>query len=658
VITATDRPFPAPQNWYWRLPYLTIPLFLILIATLVWLTRNYDREEQRNALLSDVLWMEQNLRFHLERNEGQLQQLAEELLSSPTAPSPQSDVRLRQLLAPDSALVRIFWVDTGGRVTGTYPPPGESDARGIAPPSAPAQDLLRIAQSVGRPTYGPTYPAKGGDTHFQVHVPYFADGAYRGAVVGIYSLGELLSREIPWWFSERYRVAAVGQDGVELASKTKVAPLASNLTYAIPFEPPGHGTDLTITAYKGETRWIPLLLTASIVLLAGAIVWSLLRMRRHVIRRLAAEQALRGAMAFRKAMEDSLLTGLRARDLAGRITYVNPAFCKMVGYSADELIGQAPPMPYWDPEDPPDLGERQAQSLAGTARVTGVERRLIRKNGEPFDVLIFDAPLIDAEGCQTGWMGSVLDITEQKRMRDLARQQEDRLQATARLVTMGEMASTLAHELNQPLAAISSYSSGCLNRLESENLDPGELRSILVKLGKQAQRAGQIIKRVHDFVRRSEPKREKLDITGVVQEAIALLEPDIRKRQAHLESRLATNLPAVEADPVMVEQVAVNLIRNGMDAMEATPVRERHLWVRTRAEDNQVLIQVADRGSGIPPEMALRLFEPFYTTKAEGMGMGLNICRSIAELHQGKLSFEPNPGGGTIFTFSLPIARP
>jgi two-component system, LuxR family, sensor histidine kinase DctS len=644
----------APNSHYWRLPALTIGLFLMLIAALVWLTRQYDLEEQQTSLVSDVLWMEQNLHFHMERNEDQLGQLAEELLGS-SRPSPQADARLRQLLSPDSALVRVLWLDPQGAVIGAQPPAGGARPKGEEVDPVPSRESFRLASSTGRPVYSPVYPVTGGIAHFEVHVPFYSEGSFRGAVVGIYSLDDLLSREIPWWFSERYRVSAAYSDGMEIASKSKVAPLSPHLEYKIPFEPPGHGVNLHVTAYRGETRWMPILLIASMVILGAIIVWSLLQLRRHIGHRHTAEQALRGAMAFRKAMEDSLLTGLRARDLEGRITYVNPAFCKMTGYEADELLGRAPPMPYWDPEDLPSIEERQQQILNGSAPPTGIERRLIRKNGERFDALVFDAPLIDAEGRHTGWMGSVLDITEQKRMRELTRQQEDRLQATARLVTMGEMASTLAHELNQPLAAISSYSAGCLNRLEGENADPSELKGILAKLSKQAQRAGQIIKRVHDFVRRSEPKRELVDINTLIREAVALVEPDSRKRLVRIETALAPSLARVPADPVMVEQVVINLIRNGMDAMAENAASNRKLRIGTRTQDGQVLIQVADHGSGIPPEVAVRLFQPFYTTKAEGMGMGLNICRSIAELHRGKLGFEPNPGGGTIFTFALPI---
>lgn len=647
----------ADNAWYWRLPYLTVPLLLVVISALVWLTRQYDLEEQQTNLLSDVLWMEQNLHFHMERNESQLSQLAEELFK-PGKPSAQAEARLRQLLQPDTALVRVSWLAPTGKEIGAMPPDGDTPESPGFVDMLPKQEMLRLAQGAGRPIYGPVRAQDDGGTLFDVFVPYFDDSGFQGIVVATYALKELLSREIPWWFSERYRVSAINSDGLEIATKSKVAPLSNRLEYRIPFEPPGHGVSLHITAYKGETRWIPILLVASMVLLTGIIIWSLIRMRRHISRRQAAERALQSAIAFRKAMEDSLLTGLRARDMEGRITYVNPAFCKMTGYGAEELLGQAPPMPYWDPDDAPDMAERQVQILSGTAPTTGIERRLIRKNGEPFHALIFDAPLIDAEGHQTGWMGSVLDITEQKRMRDLARQQNERLQATARLVTMGEMASTLAHELNQPLAAISSYSAGCLNRLESGNADPGELKLILAKLSKQAQRAGQIIKRVHDFVRRSEPKRESTDINGLVAEAVALVEPDARKHQVRIETRLAPALAPVSADRVMIEQVVINLIRNGMDAMGQTPAGERTLGVSTRVEGQTILIQVADRGHGIPPEAVAHLFQPFYTTKSEGMGMGLNICRSIAELHHGHLDFEPNPGGGTIFTFSLPMDSP
>ncbi|CAI08477.1 sensor histidine kinase [Aromatoleum aromaticum] len=647
-------PTPAPAKWLAVLPYLTLPLFLAIIAALVWLTRSADRDEQRMTLINDVLWMEQNLQFQLDRNASLLAQIGPELFAHDTHP-PSTDAKLRQLLRPESGLVRVIWLDAEGRREGEMPPMSGSHLIGESVGAVPADSVFRLARAIGRRAYGPAYEVADGSHQFEVHVPIHSEDAFIGAVVGIYSLHELIARELPWWFSERYRVSVVDADGRQIVAKSKVAPLSGDLNYTIPFDPPGHGLSLHITAYRGETRWVPVLLIASTVLLAGIIVWSVWQLRRQLVRRHSAEQALRSESLFRKAMEDSLLTGLRARDLDGRITYVNPAFCRMVGYSPEELIGRLPPMPYWDPDHLERTQEVHDMILSGAAPPEGVELRLRRKNGERLDALIFEAPLIDAAGCHTGWMGSLLDITEQKRARELGRQQEERLQATSRLVTMGEMASTLAHELNQPLAAIASYNTGCLNRLEQATIDRDELRDIHAKLGRQARRAGEIIRRVHDFVRRAEPKRETLDFNTVIREAIGLIEADARKRRMRIETDLAPRLPDIPADPVMIEQVIVNLVRNGMDAMHDNPPGRRTVRVATREEGGQLVVRVADSGRGIDPDIARRLFEPFFTTKPEGMGMGLNICRSIAELHHGRLGFESNPDGGTIFILSFPV---
>jgi len=647
------------RRWLQHLPYLSLALFLAAIAALVWLTREYDDEAQRATLISDVLWMEQNLRFNLDRNEIHLQEIGPELLGAPT-PSAQTEARLASLLTPGRGLARILWLSPQGQVLGAMPPLApartapDASADGTALPLD--ESSLQLARGIGRAVYGPAHPAPGGAHHFEVHVPVWSDEAQVGMVVGVYSLSDVVMRELPWWFSERYHVAVLDSDGRRLAAKSKVAPLSPRLSYTMPFEPPGHGLTLQIAAYRSETRWIPLLLGASIVLLAGIIVWSVMQLRRQLARRQQAEVALRAESAFRKAMEDSMLTGMRARDLDGRLTYVNSAFCRMTGFSADELLGLKAPMPYWDPERIEQTYALHREILAGGSSADGTEVRLRRKNGDVLDVLVFEAPLIDAAGRHAGWMGSVLDITEQKRAREHALQQEERLQQSSRLITMGEMASTLAHELNQPLAAIASYTSGCINRLQDEApLDRAELLDVHQRIARQAQRAGEIIRRVHDFVRRSEPKREALDLAAVIRDAIGLIEADARKRGMRIRSELADGLPQVPADAVMIEQIVVNLVRNAMDSMRDTPPPERTVAVRTAREGRFVTVTVADRGAGIPAETAARLFEPFFTTKQEGMGMGLNICRSIAELHRGRLAFESRPGGGTIFTLSLPV---
>jgi len=330
----------------------------------------------------------------------------------------------------------------------------------------------------------------------------------------------------------------------------------------------------------------------------------------------------------------------------------------MTGFSSEELVDRSPPMPYWVPEQLDETMALHQAVMAGDAPPDGFEITLQRKDGERFEALIYEAPLIDGSGRHTGWMASVLDVTERRRAQELARQQQEQLQFTSRLVTMGEMASTLAHELNQPLAAIASYNTGCLNLLAKDNPDTQDIRQALEKLGVQAQRAGRIIRRVHDFVRKSEPRRAPIELSEIIDDCIGFIEAEARKRHVTLESRVAA-LPPVLADRLMLEQVMLNLIRNAMDAMAGTPAAQRLLQVSATSGDNEVLVSIADNGCGIAPEVREKLFTAFFTTKPEGMGVGLSICRSIIEFHRGRLWVEENtlwPGGsGTIFKFTLPL---
>jgi two-component system sensor histidine kinase DctS len=357
-------------------------------------------------------------------------------------------------------------------------------------------------------------------------------------------------------------------------------------------------------------------------------------------------------------MEDSLTVGMRARDLDGQVIYVNPAFCKMTGFSADELVGQTPPMPYWAPEQIDETYAIHQAVLAGEAPPDGFEITFVRKNGERFHALIYEAKLIDGYGQHTGWMASILDITERKHAEELARLQQEQLQFTARLVTMGEMASTLAHELNQPLSAIASYNTGCLNMLERPGCQAQDIRPALEKISVQAQRAGKIIRRVHDFVRKSEPKRAPCALGEVIEDCLGFIEADARKHRIRIDCQIP-ELPPIPADRLMLEQVLLNLIRNGMEAMAATPESERILDIRTEAGETELRISVADRGCGIAPEIRDKLFSAFFTTKPEGMGVGLSICRSIIEFHRGRIWAEDNTrsptGSGTIFIFTLPL---
>jgi len=642
------------SNWYFTVLKLAVGLLLILLLALLWLLRRSEIDEQHATLIADVLWLEQTLRFHIEGNSEQLQQLALDL----TRTRKQSDafaVRARHILKNNPELRQILWLDGSARVlrgmpTQTLPRP-DSEAFGENPVSR-SIELARL----GKPIYSDAFRTVEA-AQFEVYVPIFDEGRYRGTLLAVYSLNGLLQHQVPWWFTEKYQVKIFDGNGLLLASKSRIDASPTTLSHPVALDPPGYGIVLQVTAYRAAGNLAQTLIAALIILLAGAVFWSLWAVRGLIQRRLSAEQALRSEYAFRKAMEDSLTVGMRARDLTGRVTYVNPAFLRMVGFSAEELIGREPPMPYWAPEEMERTLLLHNSVLAGEVPHEGFEIRLMRKDGSRFEALIYEAPLIDADGQQTGWMGSIIDVTARKHAEELARQQQEKLQITARLVTMGEMASTLAHELNQPLAAITSYNTGCLNKLESGEFTPAQIKEALGKLAVQAQRAGHIIRRVHDFVRKSEPKLARCDLAEVIDDSIGFIEGVAKSRRVRIRREIPGLRPEVMADPVMLEQVMLNLMRNGIEAMSETPAEQRQLTIQLSPLENQMAIRVIDHGPGIPDEVAEKLFTPLFSTKADGMGMGLNICRSIIEFHHGRLWVESNPDGGSIFVITLPIDR-
>ncbi|MEW5769949.1 MAG: ATP-binding protein [Pseudomonadota bacterium] len=633
------RPVPRPNRWLWLLPRLAFTLFVASVAAQIWLNQRAESETERATLLNDMLWLEQTLRFNLSHNEENLARVG-----------PDSEVGIdlfeahaRALLGNNSGLVGVALLAADG--TPRYRLP--MDAGAI---SAQAREAAR---RLGKPVYSTPYTDEGGTWLFQVDVPLYRAGRYAGAAVGTYSLNKMLRDAVPWWLAQRNHIGVLDLDGRMLATRSHLPGGEGRSSHRIFFDPPGHGLVLQATPIRPPETWAGHFLTGSLVLLAITVVWSLWALRRDIQQRQAAEQALREEHAFRMAMEDSLQTGLRARDLEGRITYVNPAFCRMVGWPAEALVGRLPPMPYWADEEMETTQAINDRILAGKGPRIGYEIRLKRSSGETFPALIHTAPLIDAQGRQTGWMSSIVDLSDQKRAEERERQQQERLQATARLVSMGEMASSLAHELNQPLAAISSYAAGSINLIDSGKTDLAETRELLAKIQAQAQRAGKVIRHIYDFVRRAEPKTGPCDLARLIEETIALVEVEARRRGIRIVRELADGLPVVSCDRVLLGQALFNLMKNGIEAMAASP--HAQLTVRAEADAEQAVIAIADRGPGITPEAAQSLFEPFHTTKAEGMGMGLNICRSIVEAHRGRLSHAPNPQGGSIFTVTLPV---
>ncbi|MBU0751135.1 MAG: PAS domain S-box protein [Gammaproteobacteria bacterium] len=631
------------------LPRAAFLAFVLAVIALLWYSDRTDREEQRATLISDMLWLEQDLRFLMGHNE----ELLGRFDFRRAGDAEHFETYTRTLIDNGSGLRQVLWIGMAGRLMRASPPIPDAAADGRTIPAAASST---IARSLGRPVYSSAYPTAPDDWQFEVHVPIFENGDYSGMLVGLYSINRLLKDSVPWWLAERYRIGVIDQAGTSLGLRSKVTAVASDDGYQIPFEPPGRGLALRADPYLTPTPLAGHLLSSTLVVLAVLVLASYWALRRHVQRRLAAEAALHAEYAFRKAMEDSVQTGLRARDLEGRITYVNPAFCRMVGWSAEELLGRLPPMPYWADEYLDATLTMHDLVMSGHAPSEGFEMRFKRSNGEFFDVLIHEAPLIDSHGRHTGWMGSVVDITERKRVADLARLQEERLQASARLVTMGEMASSLAHELNQPLTAIASYSAGCRN-LIAAGAPVGDISEALEKCQQQAQRAGKIIRRIYEFVRRAEPKSEVCQIDALLSDLALLLEAGARSQKVQLVMRIDAALPTINVDQVLLGQALLNLMKNGIDAMRQTSEAQRKLVVHAEADHGQLLIHIADSGSGISTDVAEQLFEPFFTTKKEGLGVGLNICRSVVEAHKGRLWHTANPGGGSVFHIALPLDR-
>ena len=494
-----------------------------------------------------------------------------------------------------------------------------------------------------------------------------------GFLVGSFALAQVLEAAIDDAEARRHEFSFVEGDGTRLARAGTPRGAGVYVAERI-VDLPGATLQLRADSAAGAPSLIPNLATALVLGLSIAMFGLVLLLARDVRLRAEAERMLAEALAFRSAMEDSLPTGLRARDLEGRITYVNPAFCAMVGFSARELEGSGRP-PYWPPEFVDEYERRQSARLSGSGRPLresreGFETVFMRKSGERFPVMIYEAPLIVGQGRHTGWMSAVLDLSAQRRVEEISRQQQDRLQASARLATVGEMASLLSHELNQPLAAIASYAAGCMNLLDDAG-DAGRavaptLRQALERVNEQAERAGRVIRSVHDFVRRRDQLHEAVQAAQLIDAVLPLARMQARKSGTRIELDVhaaADGRPLrVRCDRTMVEQVLLNLARNAVQAMEQNAADDdRVLTLRAQPADargsSSVAFSVVDRGPGIAPDVAARLFTPFFTTKAEGMGLGLSLCRTVIEQHGGTLQFGPGPDGrGTEFRFTLPAA--
>jgi len=361
-----------------------------------------------------------------------------------------------------------------------------------------------------------------------------------------------------------------------------------------------------------------------------------------------------GESAMLRSILETVPDAMVVIDLHGTILQFSKAAERLFGWRADEVHGQnvrmLMPSPYRDQHD--DYLKRYMAT--GERRIIGIGRVVVgqRRNGStfPMELSVGEASSADRKL----FTGFVRDLTERQQARARMQELQDELLHVARLRSMGQMAAALAHELNQPLTATGNYVSAALRLLDGPAPDIEHLRRALRLASDQTQRSGDIIRRLRSYVARGDTTRRPEQLGVIVEESVALALVGLGDRGVTVKFALGSDLPPVIADRVQVQQVLLNLIRNAVEAMEHTEVRELSLGMALW--DCMVAVSVADTGSGLPPAIEAQLFQPFVTTKADGMGIGLAVCRAIVEAHGGRLWCEPNPGGGTVFRFTLPTA--
>ena len=675
----------AGVNWRSRrvsLWTLLVVLVVSLLGLLVWLAGRYESSMIQGRLEHDAGETVMDIRSGLTRNIQSFQAL-QSLDKTPQTWQPAALDQLRE----HRELMRLEWRDAELDVlaaadTPYRPPVFERFGRNNV--MADVTLACNTATRLSGPAYSTSYfmpqPDGLGFEVLDMCLPIVLAGRLTGFVVATYSLQDILGELVGRQLARGIGLSFTEADGTRLALHG--TPSRGSRVYVAHqlLDLPGNTLVIRMESRLGSPSLFPNVLTALVTAMSLALLGVLFLLGRDTRRRLKAESGLGEALAFRKAMEDSVLTGLRARDLHGRITYVNPAFCKMVGVEAHELLNQSFPSSYWPPELAGLYHQRQKIRLAGNNLPReGHESVFMRPDGTRFPVLIMEAPLINAVGKHTGWMSAILDVSEQRRVEEISRASQDRLQATARLAMVGEMASLLSHELNQPLAAISSYATGSLNLLHDAAPAPlsADLQIAMRRIAEQAERAGKVIKSVHDFVRRRDQVREAVAPRILLDAVMPLVTLQARKLGVRVVIEVDEGCEAVLCDRTMVEQVLLNLSRNGMQAMQAESdlgsdhdtdgaqpaVRvARVLTLRiapaaSRVNSRWVEFSVTDAGEGISDKVASQLFTPFFTTKQEGMGLGLSLCRTVIEQHGGVLRFEAALPQGTIFSFTLPVAQ-
>ena len=804
---------PSRQDRFIALgPLFSVILFLAAVIAAFGYLRIEEIDREQQAVTRDVEYAQQRLRLRLLERQEQLMRIGRDVSNS-QIDAEEFVVQAEALVNQNPELMAISWIDSRRRIKASYVSPSAnaitSRTVGEQLKLGETDGTYELARDLRQPVYSrPLFlqdTRRSNAASLQLQVPLDEQGRFAGVIMGEYSVDGLLRFGIPTEITAKYAVALVDDKETVLAGNlppardgaARLLPWTEDAAkYEIPVSPVGNGLLIRAEGYRASQGVVGSGFFWLVSALSALTVWMLLGNWRHTRRRVQAQEALQTETHFRRAMENSMLTGMRALDLQGRITYVNPAFCQMTGLNEDELVGCTAPFPHWPESEIGTLMGRLDDELHGRTPAGGFEVRVKRKNGNTFDARLYVSPLIDPHGQQTGWMASMTDITEPKRIREeltasyerfttvlegldaavsvapmgssellfanrlyrswfggqasghvnlvaqvgvptfapsgdaldavdgmagfptdsltdaqtanaeifvpelgkwlevrsryltwvdgrlaqmviatditprrhaeeQAAQQNERAQNASRLITMGEMASSVAHELNQPLTAINNYCNGMVSRIKANQISNEDLLVALEKTAKQAWRAGQIIQRIRAFVKRSEPNRTAAEVATLVSNAMELAEIELRRHHVRLTHHIAARLPDLMVDRILIEQVLINLMKNAAESIaqsqRPTARRNVELQVIPKQIDGQGVVEfsVLDSGQGLSPEVMERLFEAFYSTKAEGMGIGLKLCRSIVESHQGRLEavnlYNGDDVVGCRFTFWIPV---
>jgi two-component system sensor histidine kinase DctS len=645
-------------------------LLLGLVVTLLLYLNNFEEEESARRRAADAQWLAQSVQFHFRRLEDDLLVLARQtvLQSSKFAePTPSDHVLQGGLLwrEPD-VVVSSGWMAAVARSDQHQGPQRWQSDLAAHPENAQALTLMQTTtQGLRRSAYaglmlGPD--GVPGDVLW-LAVPFFDRGAFVGNYLAAISLQRALAALVPAWFAHDHRIVLLADDTLNVAhtpTDVVAAPATphptDNTTYRVALNLPGSDLSVQVIQTQATPATVPrIFFLVALFFLLGMLV-ALYALRRDIVKRQQVQALLQAQIALRTAMENSVTTGLRAWDMQGRILYVNAAFSRMVGYVSAELIGRSMPFPYWPADQHETLTRVHENLMTRGTRGNGVEVQFAHRDGHLIDVLIHEAPLHTASGVQIGWMSSVMDISERKRAQCMAAAQQEKLEASGRLIAVGEVASTLAHELNQPLGALSSFANGLLNRLRDDNISLPELLPVVERMARLAERAGGIIRRVNDFARRRELSRQRLDLVAFLTRVLGGLTDTTG-------TPVCWQAPAqpiwIDADELLLEHLVNNLLGNAQD-WASHGSNQAQVWLGLQHDDAQAMatLSVADTGPGVSDEARQSIFNAFVSRKEGGMGMGLAICRSIVEAHHGHIDVDRDPLlGGARFSVALPLAK-